>query len=218
MERNIRTPTRIIIIGASETGKSELVKNLIRRGVFGEKKKLEIYVFSPTAVSLNQPLWQNLSKHNHLDVKYVLLHSKTPCPPNPRRGIERLVIYDDLDYVMNLPLWVSERFTTSSHHLNENVVCISHKLKIGSTCIRNCCLWVVITYAPEASLRNTCKELGLNYDLILKHLSYPENKREPIPHTFLNFNSVFVDIQGKANDNLYKINNFTNHNLLKKLS
>lgn len=48
----IELPTRICIIGASSTGKTELIKRMIIRGDFGNKRELEVMVLSPSPITL----------------------------------------------------------------------------------------------------------------------------------------------------------------------
>ena len=218
MDIQIEIPTRMCIIGASSTGKSELVKKMILRGVFGTKKELEIYIYATTQITLNQVCWKSLEKKYKISVKFVYLDKNTKPPPDPICNVKRLIIFDDLDYVSHLPKWIIERFTIASHHLNESVICISHRLKIGVVEVRTSALWIVLTAAPNSMLRETCKNLGCDYTTILRFLSDKKGIVESSPGQFKSYNSIFINQSFTLDEDktkYYQLNDLTS---LKTLS
>lgn len=165
MAMMLERPTRICIVGSSSTGKTELVKKMILRCDFGNKKDLEVLLYAPSDITLNQKCWKTLEKKK-INIKKSFLSKDTPRPKD-KTTKERLVIFDDVDDAISLPKWVRERFTIASHHLNESVICISHRLKIGVMEIRNCADWIVLTASPEPMIIETCKSLGIDSDKII---------------------------------------------------
>lgn len=218
----IELPTRICIIGASSTGKTELVKRMILRGDFGTKKELEVMVYSPSDITLIQRVWKSLEDRKIKVIK-VKLDKTTGQPDNPTRGIKRLIIFDDLDTAKVIPQWVVERFTIASHHLNEAVICISHKVRIGVVEIRSSARWIILTSAPEKTLRDTCENIGCNYDDITTILSNPENIVEVSKGQYSSFNHVAirqaycVDQYGNPAPKYYQVNNLTDVYTLKPI-
>jgi hypothetical protein len=221
MEKNISDndipiefPTRICIIGASSTGKTELIKRMILRGDFGTKRELEVVVLSPSPITLEQKVWKSLEEKG-IRFQKIMLNKMTPPPETAARGIKRLMIFDDLDTAKVIPQWVVERFTIASHHLNESVVCISHKVRIGVVEIRSSARWIILTAAPERILRDTCENMGCNYEDINKILSDPKNIHEISQGQFGSFNHVAirqaycVDKNGKPAPKYFQVNNLT---------
>lgn len=210
----IELPTRICIIGASSTGKTELVKRMILRGDFGTKRELEILVYSPSDITLIQKVWKSLEDRKIKLFKHHL-DKNTQQPANPGRGIKRLIIFDDLDTAKVIPQWVVERFTIASHHLNEAVICISHKVRIGVVEIRSSARWIILTAAPEKTLRDTCENIGCNYDDVTRILNNPENIVEVSKGQFSSFNHVAIrqsyciDKFGNPAPKYYQVNNLT---------
>ncbi len=219
----LELPTRICLIGASSTGKTELIKRMILRCDFGSKNELEVLLYSPSEITLNQKCW-NLLKDKNIRFEARHLTKSTGCPDNPGEGIKRVIIFDDLDDAVVLPKWLVERFTIASHHLNESVVCISHKLKIGVVEIRSSANWIILTAAPEGSLRETCKCLGADYKFVNECLSDPTNLVESSPGQFKSYNHVVVrqsycvDGNGNPSPKYYKINDLTEVRALKAFS
>ena len=216
MDINIKLPTRMVIIGATHTGKTKLITDMILRTDFGRLKQLEIYYYNPIELALNQPLLKMLEGKG-IKIIYKTLDSKTPVPPNPENIIKRLIIFDDLDDVRGLPKWVVERFTAASHHLSESVICISHKLKIGAVCIRTSAEWIVLTYATDVDLSQTCKDIGVDYHEVKKILNDPKGLVEVSKNNFKSFNRVVInmgpniDKDGKPLPKFYKLNSFAKH-------
>lgn len=211
MDISIELPTRMCIVGASSTGKSELIKKMILAGTFGKKNELEIYIYAPTEITLNQECWQSL-KRKGIDVKFVLLEKYVTQPPNPKEGIKRLIIFDDLDELKGLPKWITERFTIASHHLNESVICISHRLRIGVVEVRSSALWIVLTVAPNHILRETCKNLDCDYEQIFKLLSDKAGIVETSPGQYKSYNHVFINQSFCLNEEknrFYRLNKLT---------
>jgi hypothetical protein len=219
----IEFPTRICIIGASSTGKTELIKRMILRGDFGTKRELEVMVLSPSPITLEQKVWKALESKGIRFTK-IMLDKSTPPPPNPARGIKRLIIFDDLDTAKVIPQWVVERFTIASHHLNESVVCISHKVRIGVVEIRSSARWIILTAAPERILKDTCENMGCNYDDINKLLSDPKHIHEISEGQYGSFNHVAirqaycVDKDGNPAPKYFQVNNLTDTHTLRPLS
>ena len=214
MDISIKLPTRIIVIGATHTGKTKLITDMILRTDFGRLKQLEILYYNPIQLALEQPLLKMLEKKG-INIKYIQLESNTPPPKLPNKFIKRLIIFDDLDDVRGLPRWVIERFTAASHHLSESVICISHKLKIGSVCIRASAEWIILTYATDVDLSQTCKEIGVDYKTVRKILNNPKGLVEVSPNNFKSYNHVVinmgpnVDKDGKQLSKYYKLNSFS---------
>ena len=213
MDIDIKLPTRMIIIGATHTGKTKLITDMILRTDFGRLKQLEILYYNPIELALNQPLLKMLESKG-IQVKYNILDSGTKAPSPPARFVKRLIIFDDLDDVRGLPKWVTERFTAASHHLSESVICISHKLKIGAVCIRTSAEWVVLTYASDVDLSQTCKDLGVDYHMVRKLLNDPNGLVEVSSNNFKSYNHVVinmgpnVDRDGKPLPKFYKLNSY----------
>lgn len=142
----------------------------------------------------------------------VLMNKTTAAPANAPKFIRRLMIFDDLDTAKVIPQWVVERFTIASHHLNETVVCISHKVRIGVVEIRSSARWIILTAAPEKTLRDTCDNLGCNYSEINAILSDPKNIHEISKGQYGSFNHVAirqsfcVDKDGKPAPKYFQIN------------
>ena len=214
MDISIKLPTRIIVIGATHTGKTKLITDMILRTDFGRLKQLEILYYNPIQLALDQPLLKMLEKKG-INIKYIQLESNTPAPKTPNKFVKRLIIFDDLDDVRGLPRWVIERFTAASHHLSESVICISHKLKIGSVCIRSSAEWIILTYATDVDLAQTCKEIGVDYKTVRKILNNPEGLVEVSPNNFKSYNHVIinmgpnVDKNGQQLSKFYKLNSFS---------
>ena len=214
MDISIKLPTRIIVIGATHTGKTKLITDMILRTDFGRLKQLEILYYNPIGLALKQPLLKMLESKG-IDIKYIQLESNTLAPKTPNKFVKRLIIFDDLDDVRGLPKWVVERFTAASHHLSESVICISHKLKIGSVCIRSSAEWIILTYATDVDLTQTCKEIGVDYKIIRKILNDPKGLVEVSPNNFKSYNHVVinmgpnVDREGKSLSKYYKLNSFS---------
>ena len=211
---DIKLPTRILIIGATHTGKTKLLTDMILRTDFGRLKQLEILYYNPIELALHQPLLTML-ENKGVTIKYSILSSTTPPPKPPAKFVKRLIIFDDLDDVRGIPKWVCERFTAASHHLSESVVCISHKLKIGSVCIRTSAEWIILTYANDIDLAQTCKDIGVDYQTIRKILNDPKGLVEVSSNNFKSYNHVVinmgpnVDREGKALPKYYKLNSFS---------
>ena len=214
MDISIKLPTRILIIGATHTGKTKLITDMILRTDFGRLKQLEIYYYNPIQLALHQPLLKMLEDKG-VRVIYNILSSTTRSPPPPAKFIKRLIIFDDLDDVRGIPRWVCERFTAASHHLSESVICISHKLKIGAVCIRTSAEWIILTYATDVDLAQTCKDLGVDYKTVKKILTDPKGLVEVSPLNFKSYNHVVinmgpnVDRDGKNLPKFYKLNSFS---------
>lgn len=216
-------PTRICIIGASTTGKTELVKRLILRSDFGRKAELEVMVYAPSPITLEQKVWKELEAKGIKIIKEKLDKS-TKAPGKPGKNIKRLIIFDDLDDAKYIPMWVTERFTIASHHLNESVICISHKVRIGVVEIRSSARWIILTSAPEKILRDTCEHVGCNYDDIVRVLSNPENIHEISKGQYGSFNHIAirqafcVDKYGKPAPIYYQVNKLTDVDALSPIT
>ena len=214
MDINIKLPTRMIIIGATHTGKTKLITDMILRTDFGRLKQLEILYYNPIELALKQPLLKMLESKG-VKVLYYILSSSTNRPPPSAKFIKRLIIFDDLDDVRGLPRWVCERFTAASHHLSESVICISHKLKIGAVCIRTSAEWIVLTYATDVDLAQTCKDIGVDYQTVRKILNDPKGLVEVSHNNFKSYNHVVinmgpnVDKDGNPLPKFYKLNSFS---------
>ena len=214
MDISIKLPTRIIVIGATHTGKTKLITDMILRTDFGRLKQLEILYYNPIQLALDQPLLKMLESKG-INIKYIQLESSTTAPTTPNKFVKRLIIFDDLDDVRGLPRWVIERFTAASHHLSESVICISHKLKIGSVCIRSSAEWIILTYATDVDLTQTCKEIGVDYKTVRKILNDPNGLVEVSPNNFKSYNHVVINIGPNVDKNgqqlpkYYKLNNFS---------
>ena len=214
MDINIKLPTRMIIIGATHTGKTKLITDMILRTDFGRLKQLEILYYNPIELALKQPLLKMLESKG-VKVLYHILSSSTKSPPPPAKFIKRLIIFDDLDDVRGLPRWVCERFTAASHHLSESVICISHKLKIGAVCIRTSAEWIILTYATDVDLAQTCKDIGVDYQTVRKILNDPKGLVEVSHNNFKSYNHVVinmgpnVDKDGNPLPKFYKLNYFS---------
>ena len=214
MDISIKLPTRMVIIGATHTGKTKLITDMILRTDFGRLKQLEILYYNPIQLALKHTLLKMLEGKG-IDVKYHILDSNTKAPKPPSQFVKRLIIFDDLDDVRGLPRWVTERFTAASHHLSESVICISHKLKIGAVCIRSSAEWIILTYATDVDLVQTCKDIGCDYKTIRKLLNDPKGLVEISSNNFKSYNHVVinmgpnVDKDGKDLPKFYKLNSFS---------
>ena len=214
MDISIKLPTRIIVIGATHTGKTKIITDMILRTDFGRLKQLEIIYYNPIQLALKQPLLKMI-ENKGIDIKYIQLESNTLSPKKPSQFVKRLIIFDDLDDVRGLPRWVIERFTAASHHLSESVICISHKLKIGSVCIRSSAEWIILTYATDVDLSQTCKEIGCDFKTVRKILNEPKGLVEVSPNNFKSYNHVIinmgpnVDKDGNSLPKYYKLNSFS---------
>ena len=214
MDLTIKLPTRIIVIGATHTGKTKLITDMILRTDFGRLKQLEILYYNPILLALKQPLLKML-ENKGIDIKYTQLEPNTLAPKKASQFTKRLIIFDDLDDVRGLPKWVIERFTAASHHLSESVICISHKLKIGSVCIRSSAEWIILTYATDVDLSQTCKEIGCDFKTIREILNNPKGLVEVSHNNFKSYNHVVinmgpnVDKDGKPLPKYYRINSFS---------
>ena len=215
-------PTRICIIGASTTGKTQLLSKLIYRGDFGQKEYLELLVYAPSDISIKQKIYTSLKRRGY-DIKCVNLLRTTP-PPKPKTKKHRLLIFDDVDNAFIIPTWVTERFTIASHHLDESVVCISHRLKIGVVEIRSSAEWIILTAAPEAILKETCITLRVPYDFVRDQLCDPEQIIETSPGCFRTFNHVVikqlfcVDGQGRPSPRFFKINSMVKSSSMRAIA
>ena len=211
---DIKLPTRMIVIGATHTGKTKLIVDMIMRTDFGRLKQLEILYYNPIELALKQPLLRML-ENKGIDVKYFVLNTNTKVPNPPGKLIKRLIIFDDLDDVRGLPRWVTERFTAASHHLSESVVCISHKLKIGAVCIRTSAEWIILTYASDVDLAQTCKDIGVDFHTVRKMLNNPKKLVEVSTNNFKSYNHVVinmgpnVDKDGNDLPKFYELNSFS---------
>ena len=214
MDIDIKLPTRMIIIGATHISKTKLITDMILRTDFGRLKQLEILYYNPIELALNQPLLKMLESKGIKVLSYNILDSGTKAPSKPDRFVKRLIIFDDLDDVRGLPKWVTERFTAASHHLSESVICISHKLKIGAVCIRTSAEWIILTYATDVDLAQTCKDIGVDYQTVRRLLNDPNGLVEVSSNNFKSYNHVVinmgpnVDWEGKALPKFYKLNSY----------
>ena len=214
MDIDIKLPTRMIIIGATHTGKTKLITDMILRTDFGRLKQLEIYYYNPIELALKQPLLKML-ENKGIKNFYKVLDAKTPTPPVPEKFVKRLIIFDDLDDVRGLPKWVVERFTAASHHLSESVICISHKLKIGAVCIRTSAEWIILTYASDVDLSQTCRDIGVDYNIVKKILNDPNGLVEVSSNNYKSFNHLVinmgpnVDKNGEPLPKFYRVNSFS---------
>ena len=214
MDISIKLPTRMIVIGATHTGKTKLITDMILRTDFGRLKQLEILYYNPIELALKQPLLQMLETKG-IQVKYNILDGATKAPKPPGQFIKRLIIFDDLDDVRGLPRWVTERFTAASHHLSESVICISHKLKIGAVCIRTSAEWIILTYVSDVDLAQTCKDIGVDFHTVRKLLNDPKGLVEVSSNNFKSYIHVVismgpnVDKDGKPLPKFYKLNSFS---------
>ena len=171
---------------------------MIMKGDFGGHGGLNIIVYAPSRISLNQPMWKDLHRRG-FSITTALLDKNTAAPPplTPKRAVKntrRLIILDDLDDAIAVPKWVVERFTIASHHLGETIVCISHRLRIGVVEIRSCADWIILTCAPAPILKDTCKALGLCYDRVLCELTTTRHGRivEVSPGNKHSFNHLAI--------------------------
>ena len=214
MDISIKLPTRMVIIGATNTGKTKSITDMILRTDFGRLKQLEILYYNPIQLALKQPLLKML-ENKGIDVKYFILDSNTKSPKPPSQFVKRLIIFDDLDDVRGLPRWVTERFTAASHHLSESVICISHKLKKGAVCIRSSAEWIILTYATDVDLSQTCKDIGCDYKTIRRLLNDQKGLVEISSNNYKSYNHVVinmgpnVDKNGKDLPKYHKLNSFS---------
>lgn len=169
---DIKLPTRMLLVGGSGTGKTQLVRDMLLGDAFSVKrpgkKTLELVVASPLRASLDQPIWAELERKGWM-IRRLHLKQGTAVPP-ASPGRHRVYIIDDLDHVGGISVetpdglqkgkeWLQNVFGTESHHSSASVVLISHKLKFGVPAALNSSEWVCITGLPEHALRATCADL-----------------------------------------------------------
>lgn len=162
--KSLPYPLRMLIVGASHTGKTFLVRKMLMRGDLGLKKELEVCVYSPSAASRQQPIWKDLRRRGwRLQVFPTVLGAVT----SPRALPHRLLILDDVDGPTTgkgALQAASEVFTTESHHSNSSCIMISHRLKTGSPALRDSVPYVVLTAAPRTRIRVILKDLDIEVD------------------------------------------------------
>ena len=110
-----------------------------------------------------------------------------------------------------------ERFTAASHHLSESVICISHKLKIGAVSIRTSAEWIILTYATDVDLSQTCRDIGVDYQTVKSILNDPKGLVEVSGNNYKSFNHVVINMgpnvnkEGKPLPKFCKLNSFSKH-------
>jgi hypothetical protein len=157
-------PCRLIIVGGSCSGKTYLVRKMILRRDLGvPKANLNIIVASPVEASLQQDIWKDLSVRGYSVTGWRLGKSGLPkIEPDKKKT---LLIIDDVDHINEIRRgreWLLDLFGTESHHSDISVILIAHHLRIGCPAIRASADAVIICTLPEAQLKQTFKDLGLN--------------------------------------------------------
>lgn len=181
-------PLRMLVIGASQTGKTFLIRKMILRGDFGSRDKLNIAIYSPVPSSLTQDAWRDIESRGWKITMHKNLNIGNDCG---------LLILDDVDNLASAGVLkkVQTLFTVESHHSNLSVLMISHRLKTGSPAARESCPFVILTAAPEMSLKALCKELAVPDEIasqIVKHLlTSTADQREKNPWAFC-YNHVIL--------------------------
>ena len=142
-DESLLSPCRIFILGASHTRKMELFKRMLFRGDFGPIRNISLLIYASSELTLNQKCYKGLDKKLR-DVRKTVIKKSTPKPENEtRKDIKRIILFDDTDDTNKLPEWYKEKFTIDSHHLNEDIVNISHRIRTGSRMVRSSCDWII---------------------------------------------------------------------------
>lgn len=177
-------PLRMLVIGATTTGKTYLLYMMILHGDFGSKAELTVIVYSPVPASLQQNVWKSLRSKGWNLTTLNDLPDNIPTPP----GRRVLLIIDDVDNLRLASagkrpkgvLPVSDRvdrlFCVESHQSNLSIIMVSHKLNIGAVGARDSAEYVVLTANRETSLLKICKSLDISpadTSAIANHLIRP---------------------------------------------
>lgn len=196
---DIPWPSRLIVVGASGSGKMFLVRQMILRGDLGVKKKgSEIIIASPVMSSLSQDIWKDLAYRGY-NIWGVHLKMGFPVFPKRAENIKRLLIVDDIDHVQELKGgrgWLLDLFGTESHHSDISVVLISHHLRIGCPAILSSATAVILCSMPAPHLRETmkimCLEDSEKEDVIRALSSHSGAPHDAGPEPTRLFNHVVV--------------------------
>lgn len=150
--KKLITPCKIIIVGASHTGKTFLVRHMIVRGDFGNKRDMVIVVASPSQTSLDQRIWTDLAKRGF---KIIKINCAKQRPVMEQTELmktfkHKLWVVDDVDNIkVARDGWIRDLFTLESHHSGYNVVMISHKLNSGCPEARDSADYIILTRSPN---------------------------------------------------------------------
>lgn len=176
--KDLPYPLRMLVIGASHTGKTFLIRKMIMRGDLGDKADTTYSIFSPVKASLYQPIWQDLKRRGYRVGRHDKFDDALTAFPKSGR---RVLIIDDVDNLTSrghrLVDTVNTMFTVESHHSDVSVIMISHQFKTGAPAARDSAEFVILTANPLQPLQDLCKQLGIGgqtTERITNHLLQPE--------------------------------------------
>ena len=180
---------RFNVVGASDTGKSTFVRDM----VFARKFP-HIYIYSPSEVSLKQNTWNCFPQA-------IKVHLKPRTPPLNFKS-KSVIIFDDVDAVMG-NLWIQKLYTIESHHSDLTIIKISHKIKCNDTELRTSTNYLVLFYMPSNDIDDVCKLYGLGSDERRKVDECLEQRsglvRQP-DGTCKGYNKCMIDMRNLAMD------------------
>ena len=155
---NIKFPCNIIIAGQTDTGKTNLVKLLVRRYATSFNR---IILLSPTA---------NLQGVNFLQEKFIIKDvtpgkvEKIIAEQEKNKNWKTLLIFDDCIGSMSFKnSSVFDKLASSGRHYNTTIIHIVQDLNKLSPCIRDNSKYLFITLCKEHQLK-TCFQLSTGFE------------------------------------------------------
>lgn len=155
---NIKFPCNIIIAGQTDTGKTNLVKLLVRKYATTFNR---IILLSPTA---------NLQGVNFLQEKFIIKDvtpgkvEKIISEQEKNRKWKTLLIFDDCIGSMSFKnSSVFDKLASSGRHYNTTIIHIVQDLNKLSPCIRDNSKYLFITLCKEHQLK-TCFQLSTGFE------------------------------------------------------
>jgi len=146
MEKLLKDRCRIIVIGASESGKTFLIYTMIMKGMFGNKDK--IIIMAKNKQTFEQDLYKELKRKKGVIFKEDPKGKSMPTFLSEKDG-KILLILDDYD---SFYPWTEDLFSVVSHHSDISVIVISHGYKTGNKKIRTSTEYIILTNSPDNDL------------------------------------------------------------------
>ena len=116
-----------------------------------------------------------------------------------------------------------KKFTVDSHHLNEDIINISHRIRTGSIMVRSSYDWIILTCIPKFDLVDICKSIKADSKKVSKYLYDSKGIVKDKNGTVRFFNTVCikmntcVDINGDDTPRYFTLNDIGSSKTMKAL-
>lgn len=189
------------MVGASSTGKTYTVRNLVLFGPFRPINNGKLYIFTPVFSKLDCEMWRTLSENIDLCISYNIVKRTTKKPSFIDGSV---IIFDDCDQINKIPNWVQQMYSIESHHSNVSVIKISHRRKTGDTIIRSSIQGMFLFNLPRAQMNQTIKEMDMTENEVKICNEILSNNTKLVAcddGTYKNYNKLFIDLRPLNTEN-----------------